>query len=377
MSPVNQAVYQAELRRVAKGLGLPLNGDLEQAIIEHCRARLAQWVAALGQPTTLDGLLELAAACLNLEVIEIRSDADLEDLRKRIPPQREPVMAQLHALLDDNTDGVLIRRQRPEPWDKPFLVVINCRGWHAFRRFFTKWHEIAHRLLGGQQVSLVFRQTHVPELRRDPEEVLVDSVAAALAFFPEIFVPAFREELARSGRFTFDVVDETRRRVASEASRHATVRACLPHCPEPVYFIRCEIGFKRDEQRALASPQLALLPDYVPTPQPKLRVTEVQGTTAALETGIRLHQNMQVPESSLVARAFHDPLMLGGSGRERLEEWQTSTGGPIGYGEVEVEAVRFEEEVWALVHIGSDAVSVGRAKLGRSATGTRVGPYRR
>ncbi len=375
MSPVNQAAYAAELRRVTRRLGLPLDGDLEQAIIEHCRTRLGHWVAAHGKPTTLDSLLELAAACLNVEIVEIRGDTDLQDLRQRIPPQREPVMARLHALLDEHTDGILIKRQRPDPWDKPFLAVVNCRGWHAFRRFFTKWHEIAHRLVDvdGRPPGVVFRRIRVPDLRRDLEEVLVDRVAAALAFYPDIFEPVFREEWARSGRLTFEVVDETRRRVASEASRHATMLACLPCCPEPVYFIRCEMALKREEQRALASPQLPLLTEYVPIPQPKLRVTEVQGTAAALASGIRVHQNMQVPESSLVARAFHDPLMLTCIGRERLEEWQTSTGGPIGYGDVEVEAVRFEDEVWALLRIGAGAVGVGQRKAGHAANRGRGG----
>jgi hypothetical protein len=359
LRPVERGAYEAELRRVAKTLGLPLRGDLEGAIIEHCKARFGQWVAMYGQPTTLADLLALAAACLNVEVVEIHNDADLQELLRQIPPEREPVMARLQAELDDNTDGVMIRRQHHEPWEKPFLAVIHCRGWHAFRRFFSKWHEVVHLLIEGPRLSVAFRQTRVQELRQEPEEVLVDRVAAALAFYPDIFEPVFLEELGRCGRLTFEVIDETRERVAPEASHQATVLACLRHCPEPVYFIRCKMGYKRDEERTLASPQLPLLPDHVPMPEPKLRVVEATGSPAALESGIRVHQNMQVPEASLVARAFQDPWTLSGSGREALEQWQTSSGGPIGYGEVEVEVVRREDEVWALLRLG-DATGPGR-----------------
>ena len=143
------------------------------------------------------------------------------------------------------------------------LAVVNCRGWHGFRRFFTKWHEIVHRLVDvdGALHGAAFRQTSVPELRRDPAERLVDAVAAALAFYPQIFEPVFFDELRLSGRLTFGVVDETRRRVASEANRHATTLACLRCCADPVYFIRCEMGLKRDEQRALASPHRSSPPE--------------------------------------------------------------------------------------------------------------------
>ena len=357
MNQAERQAYAAELRRVANALGLPLRGDLEDAIIRHCKARLGQWVAEYGQPVTLTELLTLVTACVNLEVVEIFDDANLQELLMRIPPEREPVILRLQAELDDNTDGVMIRRQRHEPWEKPFLAVINCRGWHAFRRFFSKWHEVAHLLIEGQLLNVAFRQTRVLELRREPEEILADRVAAALAFYPDIFEPVFLEELGRCGRLSFDVLDETRERVAPEASHLATMLACLRHCPDPVYFIRCKMGYKREEERTLANPQLALLPDYVPVPEPRLRVADAAGSPSALKSGIRVHQNMQVPEASLVARAFQDPWTLSGSGRESLEQWQTSSGGPIGSGEVEVEAVRREDEVWALLRITGATVA--------------------
>jgi hypothetical protein len=352
VTPVERAAYQAELRRVAGRLGLPLCGDLEEPIIAHCKARLGQWIGAHRRPETLTDLVDLVAASLDLEIVEIHSEAHLDELLRRIPPAREPIMTRVAGELDDGTDGITIRRQRCEPWERPFLAVINCRGWHAYRRFFSKWHEVVHRLLEGQELRVAYRRTPAVDARREPEEVLVDRVAAALAFFPELFVPVLVEELECAGRLAFEVVDGTRTRIAPDASREATLLACVRHCPQPVHFVRCQIGYKREEERRLASPQMSLFPELDCPPQPKLRVTGTAWSPAGAELGVRFHQNMQVPESSIVTQAFHDPAGLPHAGIEPLEAWQTSASGPIGRGELEVEAMKVEDEVWALLHIG-------------------------
>lgn len=351
MNSAERLAYQKELRRVARGLGLPLRGDLEEAIIAHCMREVDRWVAAHGQPGTLTELLELVATSLGIEFEEIRDLQDLKNLLSRIPPSREPIMARIPQELDDETDAVTVRRNAREAWERPFLALINCQGRHFFRRFFTKWHEATHRLLGGRQLQLAFRHTPVIELRREPEEMLVDKVAAALAFYPSIFDPVFRQVFENAGRLSFAVIDETRNRVAPEASRHATLLACLRHTPEPVWFVRCNLRYKRGEQRQLAQGRL---PRLVDRPRPKLRVKEASGSPPALDLEARVHWNMQVPDSSLVACAFRDSEGLGHSGSEPLEIWQTSSGGPIGYGTVDVEAMTVDEEVWALLRLHPD-----------------------
>jgi hypothetical protein len=209
-----------------------------------------------------------------------------------------------------------------------------------------------HRLLEGRQLQLAFRHTPVIELRREPEEMLVDKVAAALAFYPSIFEPVFRQVLENAGHLSFDVVDQTRNRVAPEASRHATLLACLRHTPEPVWFVRCDLRYKRGEQRQLSQGRL---PGLVGRPEPKLRLKEASGSPLALDLEVRVHWNMQVPDSSLVACAFRDLGGLAHSGSEPLEIWQTSSGGPVGYGTVDVEAMRVDEEVWALLRLHPEA----------------------
>ena len=66
--------------------------------------------------------------------------------------------------------------------------------------------------------------------------------------------------------------------------------------------------------------------------------------------GIRFYPNMQVPEGSVVAKAFHDPQGVAEQATEHLEAWSTSSGGPIGSGVIEVEAEKVaNDEVWVII----------------------------
>ncbi len=352
MKFLEQQAYDTELKRVARRLGLPRTGNIEEAIIRYCHSQVAAWIKEHGQPITLSELSNLFATSLSMGFEEIHNEADLEDLLKRIPPKLEPIMARLQAEFDEDTDAIIVRRNNQEPWENPFLAVINCQDWHAFRRFFTKWHEIVHRLVEGQQLRFAFRHTRT--YRPEPEEILVDRITAVIAFYPDIFQPVFYEELHFAGRLTFEVIDKTRNKIAPDASREATILACLRCCPCPVWFVRSKIGYKRIEEQILASPQMSLIPDYDHKPKAKLRVREAACSPVAGNSGIRIHQNMRIPDNSIITQAFQDPLRLSHTGSEQLHTWQTSSSGPIGHGVIDVEAIRVSEEVWAFVHMRSD-----------------------
>jgi hypothetical protein len=337
--------YQHELRLAAKRLGLATHGDLESAIISHALDKVRAWLAAHGQAGNLSDLLELVATSLNVEIVEIHSDADLDTLLQRIPPHREPVVARLASELDDKTDAIILQLQHRHAWERPYLAAINCRGWHSFRKYFSKWHEVVHLLLDGAQLRFAFRTTHVK--RKHPEEVLVDKIAGVLAFLPDLLEPVLHEELRRIGRLTFTVVDQVRARVAPDASRHAAILACVRTCPDAVYFIRAGLGYNRSEKHMLED-ALPFPSDGETSPVAKLRVRETAASPAAQVLGIRLHHNMQVPAGSVAAAAFDQPTRSGESGSESLEIWTTSQGGPVGRGEIEIEALRVGEEVWCL-----------------------------
>jgi hypothetical protein len=354
MTRAELMAYQAELARVAATLGLSTRGKVENDIIEHFKAQIRKWITAYGKPATLNELLDLVASTLKLEVVEVHDDEDLRALLERIPPSRDPAMTRLATELSDDTDGITVRRMRPESWEQPYLAVINCRERHFHRRFFSKWHEVAHRLVEGEEMVLAYRRTPATDVHRDPAEILVDRVAAAIAFHPDLFEPVFLDELDRAGRLTFAAIGETRTRIAPDASLEATERACFRHYSEPACFVRCHMGYKSGEERQLERAKDSFWPEMLSPPPPKLRVAESFGSPAANRLGIRFHQRMQVPELSIVAEAFNDSLPLVRTGVERLETWTTSSSGPIGWGELHVEAMKIEDEVWAILHLYLD-----------------------
>ena len=348
MSTGNGETYQEVLQRAANQLGLSGSRDLEPAIIDHCLNQLRDWLLTHGEPETLSQLVDRFAMSLDVRFEEVRGPADMDALLNRMEARERPTFAALRSEFGDDTDAATVLRVNRQPWEPAYLAVINCEGWHEFRRYFSKWHELAHRLLEGSQLTFALRQTKVE--RAEPEEILVDKVAAALAFFPDMFLPVFVEECTKEGGLTFAAVERVRERIAPDASREATLRASLHHTDTPAWFLRCSMGFTADERRNLNSAQMRLIPDDLP--EAKLRIIGSSWNPAATALDIRFHRNMRVPDTSAVTEAFHDEQGAVMENVELLDDWETRSGGPIGSGAVRVEAARIDaEEVWALIQL--------------------------
>ena len=348
MNRLRDGGYGFELKRVAQELSLGSTGNFEDMIVEHCLARLRAWVAAHGTPQTLSQLANEFAASLDMQITEVRTEADIDTVLEDLAPVQKKVIGELRTEFGGDTDAVTVRRLNPKPWDREYWALINCQGWHEFRRYFSKWHEIVHRLLDGQQLAFAFRRTS--RNRPEPAEVLVDRVAATLAFYPDMFEPVVREEFAKERRLTFDGIDRVRERIAPDASREATANACLRHIPSPVWFLQCRMGLKASEMRTVNNPQMSFFPEE--SPESKLRVRNGSSSPPAEELGVRFYPNMRVPESSIVSLGFHDAWGEPQLGTEALDAWETSSGGPIGCGEIHLEAMRSgDDEVWAIAHL--------------------------
>ena len=86
-------------------------------------------------------------------------------------------------------------------------------------------------------------------------------------------------------------------------------------------------------------------------PEDKLRVRHGSYSPSAENIGVRFHPNMRVPESSIVTLGFRDEWGEPKEGMEALDTWETSSGGPIGLGDVHFETMKIgDEEVWAIAH---------------------------
>ncbi len=342
MKHAERVEYIRTAERTAHSLGLPSHGpSTDLAIVDYCRQEVSRLVGARGQglPPTMDGLLRRVATCLDVEIVEIQGRNDMRQLLDRVPPTAEPVMALVEQDLNDETDAITIRRQNPGPWHR-YLAIINCQGQHYHRRFFTKWHELAHRLVDGEQLMLAFR--HPTAAWKDPGEILVDKVAGELAFFPEIVRPHAERCIRRHG-FTFEAVDALRAAVAPEASQQATALALMRYMNDPAWYLRSAVSLNRTEAR------IASRRNGKARPTPLLRIQEVIGNEAAFSCGTRIHQWMRVPPTSPIASALGSGTSR--TGTEPLDDWVTSKGGPIGRGSLTVDAQVAGEQVLALASL--------------------------
>ena len=173
--------------------------------------------------------------------------------------------------------------------------------------------------------------------------MLVDKVAGELAFFSAIVGPHARKCLDQRG-LTFDSVEALRQSVAPDASLHATALALIRHAKRPAWYLTCAMSLKLSETR-----QLARTSTGTKAPNLKLRVTAVSPNDAAAQSDVRIHQWMRVPKSGLITRAQSS--ISDQTGTEQLEEWETNADGPIGFGQMFVDARVAGDEVLALVSI--------------------------
>lgn len=345
MNKADKEIYDKFLWNTANRLGISKKGDLEKNIIKFCENFVKERIAGFGEkPKTLDNLLGTVSSLMNVRVEEIHNENDLKQLLVKFPPQKIPVMSQVSNELDEKTDAIMVWLKDCQPWEAPYLAIVNCQGRHLLRRYFTTWHEIAHLLVDGRQHQMVFRRT--PKFKKESEEILVDKVAGELAFYPEIFTPAFNEEFKKEGRLTFELVERIRDKYCPAASFQSTLIACLKNCKDPTFFITAKPGYKKTEEQLISSKQALLFPNRETKPSRKLRIVTAMPNDAISKNGIRFFKNMEIPKDSVIWKAFSNQTKTTAS--EFLSAWKTSDG-PIGFGDLQVEAMPIDKEVWALI----------------------------
>jgi hypothetical protein len=308
-------------------------------IIRYCRERIAGFVSKAGRVTTLDQLQSVLCKYLHLVFEEVWTDEDLDNITKKYVEMGELGFASLRMQLEDDTFATLMERNNVKASSPDrYIAVIDCRGSKAARRFFTRWHEIAHLLTPHRQLELPFhRSTSTSD---DPIERLMDIVAGEIGFYSPIFEPVLQAELKVTGRLTFDGIQRVRDQVCPEASFQATMFACVKRSPNPIILLEAGMAYRKAEAREVGSGQLSMF--NAEKPKPKLRAVLSTPNQAARDANFIIHKNMSVPSASLVAAHFSDSEHAQSSqsttGEEELSIWRPSTGLPVGYGKVHVEA---------------------------------------
>ncbi len=254
-------------------------GDTVEGIRDFCRRKVHALVAADSRaPRSIEDLEHLVCERMHLDIVEVWNDDDLtEVIEKYARREKEPSFGVLRRDLDDETFATLIQRKRP-PGQQAYhyVAVIDCRGEKSARRFFTRWHEIAHVLTLVGQLELPLHRSTV---RKDPVERMMDLIAGDIGFFEPLFQPVLDAECASERGLSFAAVENVRATFCPSASLEATLHACVNKFASPVILLQAAFGHRAEVQRLLASGQGDLFSGDPPAPQ--LRVPISTGNPAA------------------------------------------------------------------------------------------------
>lgn len=337
-----------EVISLADDLGLGVHDKPVDAVVRFCLQRIQRWVEDVGNVTTITDLESLVTQRLQMVFEEIRSDGDFDRIEEHYATGKgDLIFATMRFRFNDAhnpTYGILIRRKNASA-DAPdlYVAVIDCRGKKLARRFFTRWHEIAHRLtMVGDMMEPVFRS------ERDPIEQLMDEIAGQAGFYGPIFSPAFEKAQDGNPLLLFSTVQSVINDAFPDASFQATLCACARQLTTPVIYLEAALGHKAAVKRRINdnSPRLF---DMGEPPAGELRAVRVVPNSAALQDGFTTPTNMRVPESSAIHSLFMSNEMQDGYGNEDLSVWADSKGKRLDQRAVIVECRKLFDRVIAIV----------------------------
>jgi hypothetical protein len=338
-----------EIVRIASELKLDWQYRPVDAIVEFCVARIRSWLGDHNPVRTIGELEELVRQRLNLTFEEVWTDEELTAVVKRYAAGGEPVFLTIPDDLDADTYAVLLKLRTVTPrGEEQYVAVIDCRGAKGPRRFFSRWHEIAHLLTMTRQLELPYhRSTDKP-----PEERLMDHIAGEVGFYDPLFRPALLAHTPHGQTLTFAAVESVRSVFCPEASFQSTLIASAQRLPSPIVYLEAGMGLKAQEKRVQNSRQATFLPPA--PPQEKLRALVAVSNAAAKIMGLRINRNMSIPPTSVIATIFRDGTGdIASPKNESLLLWRHSNGKPIGQGQVQIEARRAGDRVYAILQPAS------------------------
>ena len=331
---------------------LKLSGeDPLKSIMEFCRKRVAKMLKSGGAIQTIWDFESLVCRHLNLVIHEIWSDDELQAFSLRYArDEGDPSFGALGMQLEaHDTYGVLYQRNTlNEAGEFQYVAFVDCRGDKKHKRFFTRWHEIAHCLTTFDQLEFPFRRTNASDIEKDPIEKLMDMIAGDLGFLETLFRPVLNGELGNS-KLTFDTVESVRGRFCPDASFQATLHACVSQTSKPIVLLEAGLGLKQDQKRALKDTQLQLIPAR--PPKPCLRVLRSMSNIPARKTGLLVHKNWRVPGYSIIAKVFNSELETNGEAVENLGSWKSSDGSSLKYVNVVIQARKIQDRVFAIISL--------------------------
>lgn len=324
----------ARIRDIARQLDVSLSGggDPTDRIVAACSGKVAGWLDMLGPAETFEELIDIVAAKLKVRFEVVRSDEDLAAVVHTYAKAGELGFINLRGELD-GADAVAIRLQNVPSWsNEQYVAVIDARGGKAAREWFSKWHELAH-LIAEPQTKLAFRRT--PTTRRDPVERLMDGIAAELAFYPDLLLPAIHAHGLDLTAPRLRALKEFHDAALYFSSLHAALIALLRRAPVPAVLVEATVTLNASERRARM--QGRMFNDE--SPQPVLRALTTSHNPEAVRRKFYIHRWMRVPARSVIRRVHDGDAALECAPRRENLSWWESRGETLPSRPVFVEAM--------------------------------------
>jgi hypothetical protein len=230
-----------EIKELARSLGV-IAEDPFRGTISACVAMVERWIEQSGGfgaagLRNVEAFQRFVTSRLSLAIEEIHSESDFDRLTDFYARERgEYVFAGLRARFDDGDNeafGALIRRcNLNHDSEERYVAVVDCRGDKYARRYFTRWHEIAHRMT-------THSDSICDELEFEGEaiEVLMDAIASELGFFEPYLKPAVETVFGSENWLTFEMIEQIICNVFPEASFQSTLFACMRSSPMPMVYV--------------------------------------------------------------------------------------------------------------------------------------------
>lgn len=324
--------------RLAKDLGIKTITDPVEDILKFCDKKIKTFMHEFPECSTLSDFLDVVAAKVRTKLIEVQSDEELDSLQKEYVAKGEVIFATLKNELDGEVLGITIKLQKHEPWEKEFVSVIDCRGVKAARSYFTKWHEIAHLLALTDQQRLQFHRTQHRSPEHDPEEAMIDIIAGKFGFYEPFISKHAKDDVS------FEIIEDLCSKLCEESSYQAALIGFIKAWPKPCLLLYCEPSLKKGEQLMLDQGRF----DFVDPPTRCLRAVKVTPSIPASAMSFRVHQNMRVPESSIIHSVFNGEVDFA-EAEENLSSWETSSGSCLPDRAVNVKAKRLGGGIYAVI----------------------------
>lgn len=319
-----------EMREHLRVRAMPDDASFEREVVNAC-VRQVQPIIDTHAERTGEEISAVIARHLGIRFEEVRTPADIRALEhKYLHEQRELGFGQLaDEMADPTVDALLFERHRAEPEASDrWVAVLNVQETEA-RAYWSRWHEILHRLAEPPQRRMKFFRHRTDQV--DRLEQIIDQGAAELAF-PK---SAYGTRVAPLGNheLTWGLVKLVQHQFAPTSSLLSAAKAFIRFWPHAAFLLTATL--KTSKQR----PNLA----------PALRINVAGFNSAAERSGVHFIPNMRVPESSPIAQTFTSALEL--SALENLETWVTSCGTGLSNRRVLTSGVRLGSVVYGIVSL--------------------------